>query len=146
LHHLEGLPEHHPEGLPDSRKTPPSRSTALGGFTLIEMMVAVLLIGVGLMGLAAMSTTVTRANVQSSALTTASALAQQRVEQLRTDPYAAIASGNDALTVDGVTYNRSWNVSVNVPDQGLKTVDVTVSWTSRGKTHSTMLSTIRGSR
>ena len=36
------------------------RRTPRRGFTLVEMMVAILLIGVGLMGLAALSTTVAR--------------------------------------------------------------------------------------
>ena len=80
------------------------------GFTLIEMMVAILLIGVGLMGLAAMSSTVSRANVQSSSLTTASALAQERLERFRTEPYVSIVSGVDSRVVDCVTYTRAWTV------------------------------------
>jgi prepilin-type N-terminal cleavage/methylation domain-containing protein len=116
------------------------------GFTLIEMMVAILLIGVGLMGLAALSTTVTRANVHSAALTAASTLAQERMERFRTDNYAGIVAGNDSRVQDGIVYTRAWTVADNTPEIGLKTVTVTVSWTTRGKLHSTTLSTIRGSR
>jgi type IV pilus modification protein PilV len=116
------------------------------GFTLIEMMVAILLIGVGLMGVAALSTTVTRANQQSAAITAASSLAQERIERFRTEDYAAIASGSDTRTLDGITYSRSWTVTANDPAAGLKTIAVTVSWTTRGRTHQTTLSTIRGSR
>ncbi len=116
------------------------------GFTLVEMMVAILLIGVGLMGLAALSSTVTRANVQSASLTTASSLAQERMERFRTDAYTGIASGSDTRLQDGIVYTRTWTVTDNDPAVGLKTVTVTVSWTSRGKPHSTTLSTIRGSR
>jgi Tfp pilus assembly protein PilV len=110
------------------------------------MMVAILLIGVGLMGLAALSTTVTRANSQSASLTTASSLAQERMERFRTDAYAGIASGSDTRTVDGITYSRVWSVAIDDPAVGLKTVTVTVSWSARGKPHSTTLRTIRGSR
>ena len=124
----------------------PARAGRRNGFTLVEVIVAIVLIGVGLMGLAALSTTVTRANVQSSSLTTATALAQERVERLRTDDYDAIASGNDARVVDGVTYTRTWTVTADDPAQGLKTVAVAVSWTSRGATHTTRLATIRGQR
>jgi len=116
------------------------------GFTLIEMMVAILLIGVGLMGLAALSTTVTRANLQSASLTTASSLAQERIERFRADDYASIVTGNDARVVDGVTYTRSWTVTAEAPAAGLKTIVVTVTWTDRGRTHRTTLSTIQGSR
>ena len=120
--------------------------TSPDGFTLIEMMVAILLLGVGLMGLAALSSTVTRANVHSSARTTANALAQERIERLRTDAYDAIVNGSDVRTVDGIAYARSWDISADDPEPGLKTVVVTVTWTSRGRTHSTTLSTIRGAR
>lgn len=116
------------------------------GFTLVEMMVAILLIGVGLMGLAALSTTVTRANLQSASLTTASSLAQERIERFRADAYASIASSGDTRVVDGVAYARSWTVTADAPAAGLKTIVVTVTWTDRGRTHSTTLSTIRGSR
>jgi hypothetical protein len=68
------------------------------------------------------------------------------MEQFRTDAYAGITSGNDARVQDGITYARAWTVADNTPETGLKTITVTVSWTSRGKPHSTTLSTIRGSR
>ena len=121
-------------------------ATTQGGFTLIEMMVAILLVGVGLMGLAALSTTVTRANVQSSGLTAASALAQERIESFQTQPYGSIASGSDTRLLDGVAFTRSWTVTPDDPAPGLKTIAVTVSWATRGTTHSTRLSTIRGLR
>ena len=116
------------------------------GFTLVELIVAVFLIGVGLMGLAALSTSVSRANHQSSSLTTASALAQDRLEAFRAEPYAAMASGGDTRTVDGLAYTRTWTVTEDDPEPGLKTIAVTVSWTARGRSHSTTLRTIRGSR
>lgn len=135
------------------RRLPPARarrgSRAGGGspgFTIIEMMIAILLIGVGLMGLAAMSSTVSRANVQSASLTDASALAQERIERFRGEDYAAIVSGSDVRRVDGVTYDRTWDVSADTPAAGLKTIVVTVTWSARGSMHRTTLSTIRGSR
>ena len=124
----------------------PPRQRAGQGFTLVEVIVAIVLLGVGMMGLAALSTTVTRANVQSSSLTAATALAQERAERLRMEDYDAIASGNDARVVDGVTYTRTWTVTANDPAPGLKTVAVAVSWTARGATHTTRLTTIRGRR
>jgi type IV pilus assembly protein PilV len=122
------------------------RARRSAGFTLVEVIVAIVLLGVGLMGLAALSTTVTRANVQSSSLTTATALAQERAERLRTEDYDALASGNDSRVVDNVTYTRSWVVTADDPEPGLKTVAIAVSWTTRGTTHTTRLTTIRGRR
>jgi type IV pilus assembly protein PilV len=122
------------------------RARRSAGFTLVEVIVAIVLLGVGLMGLAALSTTVTRANVQSSSLTTATALAQERAERLRTEDYDALASGNDSRVVDNVAYTRSWVVTADDPEPGLKTVAIAVSWTTRGTTHTTRLTTIRGRR
>lgn len=130
------------------RSVPGRTGLRQDGFTLIEMMVAIILIGVGLMGLAALSSTVTRANVQSSALTSASALAQEKIEGFRSMPYAEIGAGasTDVRTLDGIGYSRTWSVQTDQPAADLKTISVTVSWTSRGKTHTTTLSTIRGKR
>jgi type IV pilus assembly protein PilV len=135
-------------GLLDPGRGPVRRPRARrsAGFTLIEVIVAIVLLGVGLMGLAALSTTVTRANVQSSSLTTATALAQERAERLRTEDYDALASGNDSRVVDNVAYTRSWVVTAEDPEPGLKTVAIAVSWTTRGTTHTTRLTTIRGRR
>jgi type IV pilus assembly protein PilV len=117
-----------------------------GGFTLVEMMVAILLLSVGLMGLAALSTTVTRGNIQSSTLTAASALAQERIERFRTESYGSIASGGDTRGVDGVTYTRNWTVTNDDPEAGLKAIAVTVRWSTNGRAHATTLTTIRGTR
>jgi hypothetical protein len=48
--------------------------------------------------------------------------------------------------VDGVAYTRTWGVTADDPAPGLKTVAVAVSWTARGTTHTTRLTTIRGRR
>jgi type IV pilus assembly protein PilV len=126
--------------------SPSGRAAGAVGFTVVEVMVAVLLIGVGLMALASVSTSVTRANAQSSALTVAGGLAQERIETLRSAPYASIASGGDERDLDRVTYRRTWNVADDQPRVGLKTILVTVTWTSRGVARRTTLATIRSSR
>lgn len=123
-----------------------ARRTRGRGFTLVEMMVAILLLGVGMMALAALTTTVTRANGRSASLTTASALAQERIERFRIEPQATIAAGSDARVVDGVAFSRSWTVANGDPAPSLKTVAVTVTWVERGYPHSTTLATILGSR
>jgi hypothetical protein len=48
--------------------------------------------------------------------------------------------------VDNVAYTRSWVVTADDPEPGLKTVAIAVSWTTRGTTHTTRLTTIRGRR
>jgi prepilin-type N-terminal cleavage/methylation domain-containing protein len=116
------------------------------GLTLIELLVVVLLIGVGLMSLAAMTTTVSRANTRSASLSAASALAEERLESLRGQPSVTWAPGSDSRMLDGVTYGRSWSVAPDDPLPGLERITVMVTWSSRGATRRATLSTIRGSR
>jgi prepilin-type N-terminal cleavage/methylation domain-containing protein len=81
------------------------------GFTLIELMVAVLLIGVGLAGLIATSGAVSRMMGGSIREYTASSVAASRFEKLRASPCASITSGS--ATTFGVT--ESWKVTLIKP-------------------------------
>jgi prepilin-type N-terminal cleavage/methylation domain-containing protein len=78
-----------------------------GGFTLIELMVAVLLIGVGLAGLIATSGAVSRMMGGSIREYTASSVAASRFEKLRASQCASITSGS--ASTSGTT--ESWRVT-----------------------------------
>lgn len=60
---------------------------ATGGFTLIEAMITICILSIGLLALASMQTSAIRDNSFSSGLTEASALAQQKMEELMELPY-----------------------------------------------------------
>ncbi len=100
------------------------------GVTLIEVMVAGLILSVSLLMLLNMAMVALDGNDWSNKTTLATQMMQQKLEQLRSD--AAPASGND--TSLGVT--RAWTVA----DAGthLRRIDVTVTWKdvrSRTKTN-----------
>jgi prepilin-type N-terminal cleavage/methylation domain-containing protein len=86
-----------------SKRTAPR---ARGGFTLVELMVAVLLLGVGLSGLVATSGAISRMMGGSIRESTASTIAASRFEKLRGTACASIVSGS--ATKFGVT--ESWTV------------------------------------
>ena len=82
-------------------------SAARSGFSLVEVVFAMLIMSVGLLGMAATTTTlVHQTNI--SALKTRRALAmQQAVERVRAVPYDSISSGSDSLGVFNVTWSTT---------------------------------------
>jgi prepilin-type N-terminal cleavage/methylation domain-containing protein len=109
------------------------------GFSLVEAMVAAALLSIISLGAALGADRAVRQNVYSRSLAAATTLAHDKIEQLQakvaTD--AQLTSGNhvddaNPLQPDGTTgglYTRSWSVTNDTPANGLKTVQVTVTWT-----------------
>lgn len=115
------------------------------GFTLVEVMISVFLVAATLVGLAAVTVSVMRGNDVSKMVTTATTMAKDRMESLKTNAttpsgYTALVSGGPE-TVDGI-YARRWAVTPNSPSSGMKTIVVTVSWFWQGINHSVSLSTV----
>jgi len=127
------------------------------GFSLIEVLVAVVVLSVGLLALAALQGSLVRGGSAAKAQTQAMALAQQTLEQFRgfktktggSDSYAAIVAGTDSVTIGANTYTRTVAVdrygyvantgasggsfkttaSTTVGNNEFKNVTVAVSWT-----------------
>jgi hypothetical protein len=66
-----------------------------------------------------------------------------KVEDLQSQQYSQIASGNDTATVGGITFNRAWTVTPDSPTANLKTVALTVTWGDRQGNHTISNQTIR---
>src|SRR2546427_8504972 len=118
---------------------PRSARRAARGFSLLEAVAATAFLAVALMAFAANTIWLTRDEKSADSTGAAHALAQQKLEQLRSTPLgaAAVAPGNyidptNPLQADGTaggTFTRGWTVSGNdQPTFGLRTVTVTVSW------------------
>jgi prepilin-type N-terminal cleavage/methylation domain-containing protein len=116
------------------------------GFTLIEVMVAVALLVIGILGLIATATSVIQGNAISRQMTTAATLAEERMEILKRQSYTAAdltaGSHNDPGNPLSSIYTRTWTVTDNTPAANMKTVQVTVSWTRKGSAHNVNLNTI----
>ena len=98
-----------------SRRAPSVRRRA--GFTLVELLVAMMVFAVGMLGLAATAATVTRLMGGATRQTIAANIAQSRLERLRSSPCGTLAAGVD--TTRGVV--NKWTVQpvtrgVNISD------------------------------
>ena len=102
------------------------------GFTLIEVMVAITLLSIGLLGMAGLTVGITRGNRLSSEVTTATALAQAKMEDIKRVGYSgATEITEDYNSIAGYPlFKRDTVVDVDTPDLGMKTVAITVSWDS----------------
>ena len=106
---------------------------AVKGFTVIEALMAMVIFGVAILGLAIGATTVVRANQTSLYITIATNLAQDRLEELKSRTSGTITASSETQTVSGVTFTRSWTVDAggvnNCPNvSGLSCIAVTVNW------------------
>ena len=127
------------------------------GFSLIELMIAMIVLGIGILALIEMQVAAMSGNSSANQMTIATTLAQDQIERLKGLSFfdAALTDtnggNNGALTnptddesfdltdasnpineSGGTTglrrYRRFWNIADNTPIQGVKTVVVFVYW------------------
>lgn len=112
------------------------RARARNGFTLVELIVAMLMLTIGLLGLAGVGAVVLQQMKGGTYQTIAASIAQSRFEQMEGDACTAIASG--AATVRGMT--EKWTASALGP-RAMSVVD-TVSFVSPRGTRKVGINTV----
>jgi type IV pilus assembly protein PilV len=123
------------------------------GFTVIEVMIAITILAIGLLGIASMQMNAIRGNSLSDNITCALTLAEDKMEELMGLDYSdpaledAILKNNDDLTgitkglidkqesyinktgkLDAGRFRRVWNIADDKPIDNNKTVTVIVLW------------------
>jgi type II secretory pathway pseudopilin PulG len=103
------------------------------GFTVVEVLVAIVNLGIVLLGInAVLLTGFTQAAVSKST-SDAAAVAQQQLETLRDVSYANIqAAPTTTVTVGTYAYTVNRTVTVNDPVPNIKHIKVTVTWNLQG--------------
>ena len=112
-------------------------ATNQDGFTLIEIFIAIVLLTIGLLGTAALTTGVVRGNFGSKNMTIATTIAQTCLEENRrvgyTNAGAVPAGGTNncvtgaaTVTSGGVSFTRALTIDSSVSN--IKTLTVSVSW------------------
>lgn len=128
---------------------------AQGGFTLLEVLIAISIFAVGVLGATAMHGAASRSNLTGNVLTTAKSLAQDKIEEMKATGLPDLVTPDDSSSDDnpetlGDNFVRQWTVSDLTLSDGsvssfARTIEVTVSWTKGDLTRSvTLASTTRG--
>ena len=109
-----------------------------GGFTLIEIMVAATIFSFAALGLAIGTVSVIQTNQYSHLHTSATNLAQAKLEELRamtgtafsglSCPSFTTIGCNDGPVASGTTFSRSWQITANSPVTGVNQIDVRIDW------------------
>ena len=103
------------------------------GFSLLEVMCAILILGVGLVGLTQGITTALQSGKESELQTTAALLAAGQIETLRADGF--VIEGETEGDGEGELSLYHWKQSVTSASiEGLYEVEVTVEHAKTGKT------------
>lgn len=113
------------------------------GFSLVELMITVLIIGISVIALMRFQGNLGYSNLLSQQRTAALRIASSRLETLRDfqvyntlsgySAYVGIASGSSSVTSGGTAYTVTWTVT-SYTNPTYKNIDVSVSWTDRNST------------
>lgn len=105
-----------------------------GGFTLIEMLVAISILSAGLLALGSMQVSAISGNAHSANVTDSSTLAADRLEKLLALPYthADLSSGAHMDPTPPAGRTVLWNIVDNAPLANTKTITLKVQWTDHG--------------
>ena len=111
------------------------RTSGQAGISLVEVMVAALILVTGVLATAGALSTSIIGTRNSQDITKLTAAIRQKMEELRSTDYADLASGSDYLDIDGASgssstgaaYNRSWTVTADSPIAGLTLITVTAT-------------------
>lgn len=118
------------------------------GFTLLEVLIAIVILSVGLLGMAALTVGIIKGNKLSNDMTIATTLAQDKMADLRRLGYSGTSATTTTDTedynsiTDYAAYKRVIVTTVDSPVAGMKTIVVTAYWEDTVGEHSVQLQTI----
>ena len=103
------------------------------GFTLLEVLIAIVVLAIGLLGLSAMTISTIRGLAISEDMTTATNLAQEKMEDIKGTVYASISQANYPVeeydTIAGFgQFKREVEIREDDVVANTKTAIVSVSW------------------
>ena len=117
------------------------------GFTLVELLIVCVVVSIAFLGLANLFPASMASLNESRMHTTAADFAQSKMEDLLEldGAHADLTAGThtDPDNPIRTTFNRSWTVADNTPANGLKQVEVTVTYPHGDKTRSVTLASFR---
>jgi prepilin-type N-terminal cleavage/methylation domain-containing protein len=114
------------------------------GFTLVELIVTIVVLGIVMVSLAGMYDLMQIASVQAQHYDIAVRAARTEIEDLRNNGYTSLTPGNNidftANLPTALPHNKTGTVIVSQPLDDLRRVDVTIAYTDYGKARTVELS------
>jgi type IV pilus assembly protein PilV len=125
-----------------------ANTTGEGGFTLLEVIVAISILTFGLLAVASMQMTAIRGNYNASNITEATTVAQDRLEDLMgllySDPLLDPGNGlSDPAPPSPSGYTITYDVLDNNPITNTRLITVTVRWQDKGAQKQTVLTCVK---
>lgn len=117
------------------------------GFTMVELLVTIVVIGIVFTGVSSIFISIQRIQVKTNYLESATKSAQKEIESLRNRNYNNLTAGQSIDFSDelvGLPSNSTGTVAITEPTQGIKRVDVTVSYNYEGQSKNVVLSSLIG--
>ncbi|QII13899.1 hypothetical protein KsCSTR_45200 [Candidatus Kuenenia stuttgartiensis] len=113
------------------------------GFSLIEIMISIAIIAIGLFAVMSLGVIVIKGNSHSKRVTTATILAQDKIENYKKSDYDTVGSETGIYTSD-IDYYWVANVQNDTPVSNTKTIILDVYWSPGTTTsiHNVELQTI----
>ncbi len=118
------------------------------GFTMVDMLIALTLLTIGLLGLAKLTVAIIFGNQASHDVTRATIAAESKMETMRREGYHQIAAEDTTTVEDFKTiqaypdFQRVTAIDVDAPVEGMKTITVTVNWKIRERPKTVVISTM----
>ena len=115
-----------------------AKAASTGGFTLVEVMVALVILAVGALALTHLSLSITVLMKQSTAKTELIALAENRLESVQARAYSTIVPGVelDTVSVRGKPFVR--RITITAPNARTRQIEVDLRSPNDPLTYSTL--------
>ena len=111
------------------------------GFTLIEVLVALVILSISLLAIAGFMFTTTKNNAFGAHMTEATTFAQDKIEELKTSAWENMVSGSDQKRGStGINYSRNWTITESEA-RDLRAITLIINWSDRFN-HSIKLFTV----
>ena len=109
--------------------------TTESGFTIIELLVAIAVVGILVPTIAGFVNTLNRLNDRARDYTLVNSLAENKVESLRSIGFTGIATGTTSFTNElpaTLGSPKSASYTVSVPNTGMKQIDLAITFNDHG--------------